>query len=45
MHFNEVKLGGALDGLFVSLNALASRCCGQSYESFDSWVLRFTRPD
>jgi SAM-dependent methyltransferase len=44
MHFNEVKLGGALDGLFVSLNALASRCCGQSYESFDSWVLRLRRP-
>jgi len=44
MHFNETRLGGALDGVFVRVNALASKICGQSYESFDSWVLRLRRP-
>lgn len=44
MHFNEVRLGGALDGCFVAINGWASKLCGQSYESFDSWVMRFTRP-
>ena len=44
MHWNERKLGGALDGAFVAFNrALGATFGGGSPRAFDSWVMHFER--
>ncbi len=45
MHWNETRLKGALDRPCVWANQLATALVGGSApRSFDSWVMRFTRP-
>ena len=45
MHWNETRLGGALDRPCVALNRLAGALLGGiAPRSFDSWVMRFAKP-
>jgi SAM-dependent methyltransferase len=45
LHWNETRLGGALDGPLVQLNRAAGALLGGGApRAFDSWVMRFSKP-